>query len=364
MKVVGRTVSALAIGLTLTAGSATLAGASGTHGGAASGKMSSFDYANLGQGYVTAVTPTSVTVQLWGGSTITYTLNASTVYTEGTLAATATALVSGDRVDVQTSSTDPTVATSITIELAELFGTVSAVSGNTITITDSEGFSRTILVGTTTTYSSAGVVATLADVVVGAKIIAQGTVDANLTTLDALTITIGSAGLVSSIHGVITAFTPTSVTVLTKESTTPVTFTLTTATTFKDERTTLSAADLSVGAKVGIKVDSAATTTALNVEIELAHVAGKVATVSGTTITLAGHKGTTRTIVVSSTTTYTTNGAAGTLADIMVGSKIRVQGMLSTDKLTLTATSVTIEHPRGGKGTGTNKGQHRGRNHA
>jgi hypothetical protein len=89
MKVVGRSVSALAIGMTLTAGSASLASASGNHDGngkgdVASGKMSSFDYANMGQGgYVTAVTPSSVTVLLWSGTTTTYTLNTTTVYTEG-----------------------------------------------------------------------------------------------------------------------------------------------------------------------------------------------------------------------------------------------------------------------------------------
>jgi hypothetical protein len=46
-------------------------------------------------------------------------------------------------------------------------------------------------VSATTIYTKAGAPATLADVTVGSRITAQGTVDADLTTLDATTITIG-----------------------------------------------------------------------------------------------------------------------------------------------------------------------------
>ena len=305
MKVVGRSVSALAIGMTLTVGSASLASASGHHdhgnkgGDVASGKMSSFDYANVGQGgYVTAVTLTSVTVLLWSGTTTTYMLSPTTLYTEGQLPITLLSLVVGDRVNVQTSSTDPTIATSVNIELAELFGAVTAISGNTITITDPQGFSRTI----------------------------------------------GTAGTMDNFHGVVTAFTPTSVTVLGKHSTTPTTFTLATTTTFKDDGVSLSALDLAVGSKVGIEVSSAASTTALNVEIELAHLSGTVTAISGNTITIGGHEGSSRTILVTSTTTYAKGGAPATLADIVVGTKIRGEGTLSADELTLTAVSVVIEH--------------------
>jgi hypothetical protein len=351
MKVVGRSVSALAIGMTLTVGSASLASASGHHdhgnkgGDVASGKMSSFDYANVGQGgYVTAVTLTSVTVLLWSGTTTTYMLSPTTLYTEGQLPITLLSLVVGDRVNVQTSSTDPTIATSVNIELAELFGAVTAISGNTITITDPQGFSRTILVGTATTYTVGGAAGTLANVTVGTKIVAQGTIDTNKTTLDALSIKIGTAGTMDNFHGVVTAFTPTSVTVLGKHSTTPTTFTLATTTTFKDDGVSLSALDLAVGSKVGIEVSSAASTTALNVEIELAHLSGTVTAISGNTITIGGHEGSSRTILVTSTTTYAKGGAPATLADIVVGTKIRGEGTLSADELTLTAVSVVIEH--------------------
>ncbi|MHB8378867.1 MAG: DUF5666 domain-containing protein [Acidimicrobiales bacterium] len=350
----GRSVSALAIGMTLTIGSASLASASGHHdhgnkgGDVASAKRSSFDYAKMGKGgYVTTVTPTSVTVLKWSGTSTTYTLAPTTVYTEGQSPTTQSSLMVGDRVNVQTSSTDSTTATSVNIELAELFGTVSAVSGYTITITDPQGFSRTILAGTTTTYTVGGAPGTLANVTVGTKIVAQGTIDINRTTLDALSIKIGSAATMGNVHGVVTAFTPTSVTVLGKGSVTPTTFTITTTTTYKDDGVSLSAADLAVGSKIGIEVSSAASLTALNIEIELASVSGKVTAISASTITIAGHEGTAHMVLVTPTTTYVMNGAPATLADVVVGSKIHGQGTLSADKSTLTAVTVVIKHDNG-----------------
>jgi len=120
MKVVGRSVTALAIGMALTVGSASLASASSHHGqgfrdhGVASGKWSNFDYANTGLGgFVTAVTSTSVTVALRSGSSATFTLTPTTTYTEGSAPATIAALVVGDRVRVQVSSSAATTATSV-----------------------------------------------------------------------------------------------------------------------------------------------------------------------------------------------------------------------------------------------------------
>jgi hypothetical protein len=70
--------------------------------------------------------------------------------------------------------------------------TAVTVSGNNITISDHQGFTRLILVGATTTYNNAGASGTLADVIVGAHIRAEGLVDANGTTLDALNVDICS----------------------------------------------------------------------------------------------------------------------------------------------------------------------------
>jgi len=60
-------------------------------------------------------------------------------------------------------------------------GTVASVSGDTVTVTDHDGFARTIVTSTATTYAG-GLSAPLA---VGTEIHATGTVDANHTSLDA-----------------------------------------------------------------------------------------------------------------------------------------------------------------------------------
>ena len=65
-----------------------------------------------------------------------------------------------------------------------LAGTVTSVSGTTVLIKDRDGFTRTIVLSSKTTYSD-GLTAELA---VGAKIHASGTVAANGTSLDATSV--------------------------------------------------------------------------------------------------------------------------------------------------------------------------------
>ena len=353
MKVVGRSITALAIGVALTVGSASLASASSHHDNGnknrdvASAKVSPFDYANIGRGgYVMAVNATSMTVETWSNVITNYTLTPTTKYTEGKSPSTWASLVVGDRVNVQTSPSDPTTALSVNIELAELFGRVTALGTGSITIMGPQGFSRTIVVGLTTTYTAGGAPVTLASVAVGSKIFAQGTIDANSTSLDAVSIEIGNAGNMETIHGVVTGFTTSSVTVLSKGATST-TFTFTTTTTFKGDGLTLSAADLAIGQKVGVEVNSAAATTALNVHIELAHLEGKVTAVVGiSSITISGPQGFARTVDVSSTTTYFEHGVAVTFAAVVVGARIRAVGTIAADQTSLNAIRVVIQHPR------------------
>jgi hypothetical protein len=65
---------------------------------------------------------------------------------------------------------------------------VSAVAGNTITIIGGQGVRRAIVVSALKTSTKARAPASLADVLVGRKISAQGTIDVILTTPDALTV--------------------------------------------------------------------------------------------------------------------------------------------------------------------------------
>ena len=73
-----------------------------------------------------------------------------------------------------------------------------------------------------------------------------------------------------------------------------------------------------------------------------AWVIGKVATVSGNDISVALRNGLTLSVVVGSSTTYTFNGAAGTLADVTKGAVVRAAGTVDTTANALDATSVSI----------------------
>jgi hypothetical protein len=353
MRVVGRSVTALAIGMALTVGGASLASASPFHsrgGNYASGRVSTFDYAGGGTGgYVTVASSTSVTVQSWNGTTTTYTLTPTTTYTEGTTTSTTSPLVVGDRVEIGVSSTSPTTASSVTVELAMLFGTVASVSGNTITVRDPQGFTRTILVGAATKYSqNGGGTASLLSVLAGAKIIAQGTVDTNGTSLDALSVEIGTQGQIGFTYGTVTAVTSSSVTVQAKDGTsTP--FTYTTSTDVKalgDGSATLTTTDLAAGEHVGVSYDSSAATTAVTIYIKLAHISGTVSAVSGDTVTVQDHQGFTRMVLVGDATTYSQQGGGtASLLSVVEGVRIRAEGIVDTSGTTLDALTVVICKP-------------------
>ena len=342
---VSRATISLAMGLALTVGSVGVASASSRHSAyatdhdCASAKKSPFNYARFSEGgYVTAVTATSVTVLRWNGVTTTYAITPTTVFTEGSRSSSAASLVVGDRVNIRLARSAKTTALRINIELAELGGKVTSVNANTITITGGQGFSRTILVSSATTYSESGTSATLAGVTIGLTINAKGTIDPNGTTLDALTVTIGHP---ETVRGTVTAVTSSLVT-LHRLNGAAGTYTITPGTVVTEGSTAMTATSLVVGDKVSIIVNSSAPTTAFKINIELAHLAGTVSAVGGTAITIIAGQGFGRTVAVSPTTIFTEAGAPATLADVVVGVRIDAKGTIDANGTTLDAVSVAI----------------------
>jgi hypothetical protein len=130
-------------------------------------------------------------VDEWSGTSNTYAITSATTFSEGPTTITASALAVGQHVGIQVSSTDATTAANIDIQLPVLVGTVTHVDGDTVTITDPVGFNRTIVVDSTTSYTKSSGTASLSDVSVGSEISAEGTVDANGTSLDASSVHIG-----------------------------------------------------------------------------------------------------------------------------------------------------------------------------
>jgi len=134
-------------------------------------------------------------------------------------------------------------------------------------------------VSATTTFTQGGQPATLADVTVGAPIFAKGTIDANLTTLDALSVRIGSTTHAIVYQGVVTAVSSTSVTVQ-RANTATALFTITPTTTFSQGKNVLTIASLVVGDHVDVEVSSSAPGTALKINIDLTALAGSVTAVT------------------------------------------------------------------------------------
>ncbi|MFZ1063184.1 MAG: DUF5666 domain-containing protein [Acidimicrobiales bacterium] len=163
---------------------------------------------------------------------------------------------------------------------------------------------------------------------------------------DSTTTPASGPGCVMGAGGVVTALTSDSITV-TDPSGTATTFSFTSATTVTKDRSAASTSDLAVGEEVHVVPSAKGSTSAARIDIVQPSVMGKVTAVSGDDITLTGPNGTSTTVIVSSTTTYTKDGASASLSDVTVGSSIFAEGSFasSSDTSTLDATSVGIGAP-------------------
>ena len=143
-------------------------------------------------GLVAAVTDSSLTLRTPGG-TKTVALNSSTSYYEGKTKATKAAVKVGKIVAVRLADPKASspVASVVTVLPAHLAGFVTKIEGDTITVVDHSGFTRTIKTSPATTYEKDGATGKASDVTVGALIRAVGSVDADGTTLDATRVSVG-----------------------------------------------------------------------------------------------------------------------------------------------------------------------------
>ena len=146
------------------------------------------------------------------------------------------------------------------------------------------------------------------------------------------------------IGGTVTAVSATSVTVEDRSGTTT-SYTIGSSTTFLKGPSTVTAADLKVGEQVRIRPTTTGATTAAAVEIDLAHAAGKVVSVSGNSIVVTGRGAHSETITVSGSTTYSRAGANSSLASVTVGSFVFAQGLGNPSHTTLNASIVGIGQP-------------------
>lgn len=133
-------------------------------------------------GAVTAVTSTTVTISQPGGTSRTLNLTGSTTYTQGGATVSKSALVVGSRISAQgtVDSSGTFTATAIDIAPATVQGIVASKTASTIVVTTSAGKTETVNVTASTKYSVRGQSnPTLANVAVGDRIAAQGTLNSD-----------------------------------------------------------------------------------------------------------------------------------------------------------------------------------------
>ncbi len=157
----------------------------------------------MGGGTVSSIGTNSFTLKTLQGTSITVNTTSSTTYEKDGQSVTASALSVGEHVSIlpvrgsiTPSSTPPTSISAASVEIMSpsLAGTVISVNGSTITISDLQGFYRTVNTSASTNYESGTKASTASSVTVGSRIIAFGSIDSNHTALDAATIEIVPAG--------------------------------------------------------------------------------------------------------------------------------------------------------------------------
>lgn len=180
----------------------------------------------LGEGgTITAMTPTTITVESLFGRKLTVTTNSSTAYSESGKSVTRTALSVGEQVTFRPagppmapsskpSSASSEVVTNVEIVQPHVYGKITSVNGSEIVV--SEAFGSTIGLNVTvntsstgTTYEDAGHTASAADLSVGTVVLVTGTLSSDHDQVDATTVEIVPA----SVTGQVTAVSGTTITI-------------------------------------------------------------------------------------------------------------------------------------------------------
>lgn len=148
---------------------------------------------------VKSVSGNTITATGRGSTTYTVTVSATTVYTEAGASATLSDIQPGSIIAVRSATpsarTTTITATSVTILLPQVGGTVTAVNGSTITVKGFNNTTYTVMVTGNTRYAKAGQSATLANITTNIFIMAEGSLSSDGKTLTAQRITVLPAGL-------------------------------------------------------------------------------------------------------------------------------------------------------------------------
>ncbi|MGZ3587961.1 MAG: DUF5666 domain-containing protein [Candidatus Limnocylindrales bacterium] len=208
--------------------------------------------------------------------------------------------------------------------------TISAIDGSNVTLKTADGWTRTIVITSSTKLTKGGQTIVLGDLKVGDAVSFQQTRNSDGTyTVTAVQV------IVPTVSGSVSAVSDSGFTLKGRDGTTW-TVTVTGSTTYQlgSSGAAGSKADVEVGSQVVVQgpQGSGNELTALTVHVQQAQVVGEVTAKSSTSITIKRADGTTQTIKVGSGTTYRVAGVtSATLADVTVGMRIVAEGTQNSD---------------------------------
>jgi len=192
---------------------------------------------------ITAIDGTKLALKTDNGWTRTIDTSGATVTKDGATVALST-LVVGDRIVFRETRNDDGTFTITAIEVIQpaVSGTVAAVSGSAVTVTQRDGSTSKVVLTASTTYKVAGQASTKDAVVTGAQIVARGTL-ATDGTLTATSVEVAPATTV----GTVKEKGATSLTLTTRDGSTVVVKVTSTTTYQVDGITSPTLADVKVG---------------------------------------------------------------------------------------------------------------------
>ena len=163
-------------------------GGAGMHGG---------DFGRMGfrDITITGITGSDIALKTDDGWTRTITVTSATKITKGGATIAVGDLATGDQIRFsEEKATDGSYTiTAVVVVLPTIGGEVTAIDGQTLTVTQPGGTTVTVHVGADTTYQVDGAAGKLSDIKVGSSIVAEGTQRAD-GSLDATDVHIGVGG--------------------------------------------------------------------------------------------------------------------------------------------------------------------------
>lgn len=327
-------------------------------------------------GTITAVSGNTITLSQGNAVTVSVTVNSNTTYHEAGKTISLSDLKTGEMVGVhETKNSDGTTTVdAVDVMLPHAGGTISAISGTTLTLTGPNNSTTQVSLNASTTYNDLGKTISQADLKSGERVDVSGTKNSD-GSINALVVNVmhdRSGGTVTAINGnsitvqlggpdgrggprppreandnsTNTGSTTTPSTNSSTATPTTVTITVDSNTVYTESGQTVQLSSLKVGDHImaqGTRSSDGKSFSALQLEIQLPHFHGQVTSVSGSTITVKDQSGT-HTINTNSNTKFLNGTATASLSDIKTGANIEATGTVDSSG-TMTATEVQLGRP-------------------